>query len=268
MPEPGESVIAFMSGGLDTTVSIGVLLAEFKLLVYPLYVDRGFASKKKLESSIDYFSSLFSHRFPNQFHSPLKIRINIPHMSFSKPLIAAESHLIPNQKKARKGIPLQPAFYSLQAFHYAKYLEETRNIKVRTILGAWLPSNSEWYRYERLSSFRAQTLALCIQDNDNSWQFTSLAMEKELGFYFDKDVLTQLGHYLDLPLEKTWTCFFGYRYQCGVCPVCTTRKNGFKKAGIRDKTIYLNKLPWEYYVANFFQDQKQRFKFFKRIDVW
>jgi len=39
---------------------------------------------------------------------------------------------------------------------------------------------------------------------------------------------------------RTWSCYSSRRLQCGICESCNNRKNAFVKAGIFDKTKYLN----------------------------
>lgn len=39
-------------------------------------------------------------------------------------------------------------------------------------------------------------------------------------------------------LWMTWTCWKGGEYQCGACDACKSRRDGFIKAGVTDRTIY------------------------------
>jgi len=236
MPKKGEAIIALMSGGLDTTTVIGMLLECYKLNVYPLFINRNLPHKSRIVESVNFFSNYFSKKYPHQYNQPFEMSLSLPPLEIKKVLLRKENDI--QEGKLRKGVALQPAFYAQYAVYYAKYLQETQGIKIRTVVGAWLPSNSEWYGYESITSLRSIMLNICCVDNDYAWQFTSLPMEKDLGFYFDKETLVKIGTEIHLPLEKTWTCFQGNRTHCGNCPPCGTRSDAFLKAGITDKTKY------------------------------
>lgn len=236
IPKKGSPVIALMSGGLDTTVVVAMLLEKYGLQVYPLFINRMLPHGKKIRKSIAFFSRYFHRRYPKQFHPVFEMKMTVPPEEVREVILQHENDVIKYQN--RKGAPLQPSFYANYGVYYAKHLEESEGVRIRTIIGAWLPSNSEWYGYESFQSFRAIMLSLCCVDSDFSWQFTSLPMERELGFFFDKDALVRIGVSYNLPLEKTWTCYKGERRHCGTCPPCSTRIKAFLSAGVPDRTRY------------------------------
>ncbi|MBI5018897.1 7-cyano-7-deazaguanine synthase [Candidatus Gottesmanbacteria bacterium] len=236
MPKKRSPVIVLMSGGLDTTVVASILLKEYGLQVYPLFINRMLPHEKRIKKSLAFFSAYFRRQYPGQFHDIFEMKFTVPPAEVKDVILRKENDVIKYQN--RKGVPLQPSFYANYGVYYAKYLEEVNGVNVRTIVGAWLPSNSEWYGYESFQSLRAIMLNLCCMDDDFSWQFTSLPMEKELGYFFDKDELVRIGTAHRLPLEKTWTCYKGERLHCGTCPPCSTRMKAFHNAGIHDNTAY------------------------------
>lgn len=236
MPAKGSPVIALMSGGLDTTVVIAMLLHFHGVSVYPLFINRKLPHEKKVRQSVAFFSQYFRTHYPRLFHEVFEMELSSPPDEVKRVLLERENDIV--KHKNRKGVPLQPSLYAHYGAYYAKYLEETGCGKVRTIIGGWLPSNSEWYGYESLQSLRSIMFNLCCVDGDFSWQFTSLPMEKACGHYFDKDTLVQVGNSIRLPFEKTWTCYKGERIHCGTCPPCETRMRAFAAAGVVDKTRY------------------------------
>lgn len=52
--------------------------------------------------------------------------------------------------------------------------------------------------------------------------------------------IVQIGDELELPLDLTYSCYLGESFHCGKCPACNDRKQAFKKAGVKDQTIYQN----------------------------
>lgn len=239
MPKAGTPVISFMSGGLDTTVVTAMLMEEFRLQVYPLYFNRNYPHSHLHKASVDHFADIFSKRYPKLFHNPYQLTLSFPASELA-------DHLLPNcgdvyLNKAldqRRGIPFSPATFAHNTVHYALYLNETKGTKITTIFGGVLPSNIDLYSYESLTSHRAITLELCTGLKDFSWQFTSLPLEKELGFSLNKKDLVAWGHAHNLLLEKTRTCHINGKYHCGECITCYVRKEAFRKANVPDKTIY------------------------------
>jgi 7-cyano-7-deazaguanine synthase len=57
-----------------------------------------------------------------------------------------------------------------------------------------------------------------------------------------KDEIVTAGEKLGVPWDKTWSCYKGERLHCGTCPTCRARKDGFRKAGVLDPTVYQDAL--------------------------
>lgn len=54
----------------------------------------------------------------------------------------------------------------------------------------------------------------------------------------DKSDIVKLGDELNVPFDKTWTCYKGGKLHCGVCSSCRERKRAFIEAGVMDPTGY------------------------------
>jgi 7-cyano-7-deazaguanine synthase len=50
--------------------------------------------------------------------------------------------------------------------------------------------------------------------------------------------IIKLGTELGVHWEDTWSCYRGGDVHCGVCPTCRARRDGFRKAGVPDPTVY------------------------------
>lgn len=56
--------------------------------------------------------------------------------------------------------------------------------------------------------------------------------------YLKKNQTVQLGAYLGVPFELTWSCYEDGDVACGECTSCLQRLQGFKEAGLQDPIPY------------------------------
>ncbi len=240
MPPPGSKVVSLMSGGLDTTVVTAQLLDTFALEVYPIHFVRPMpaANPQKMEQSVRYFCNLFQKRYGKKCHKPVFLPLQFP-VKQTEERILEDGQVILNSKTGqRRGIPFQPSAFIHETINFLYTLSSGEQKKIKTIFASTLASNVRWYAYESLASYRALNLEVCTMLSDFSWQITSLPIEKEMGWYKDKEDLIKEGKKLGLPLEYTYTCQKDLPVQCGRCIVCLMRRSAFKNAGVEDKTIY------------------------------
>jgi 7-cyano-7-deazaguanine synthase len=52
--------------------------------------------------------------------------------------------------------------------------------------------------------------------------------------------IVRRGFELNVPFEKTWSCYNGAELHCGKCGTCVERKEAFMLAEIEDKTKYIS----------------------------
>ncbi len=57
-----------------------------------------------------------------------------------------------------------------------------------------------------------------------------------------KDII-DWGTRMGVPWQLTWSCYKGESLQCGLCPTCQARRQGFSDAHVQDPTIYQSPLP-------------------------
>ncbi len=67
--------------------------------------------------------------------------------------------------------------------------------------------------------------------------------------YIEKVDVIKLGHELNVPFELTWSCYEGREVQCGTCPTCIERIEGFKRLGIADPVSYEVGVLWPDFMA-------------------
>lgn len=56
--------------------------------------------------------------------------------------------------------------------------------------------------------------------------------------WFEKHAIVTLGAKLGVNFLKTWSCYAGGELHCGKCPTCFARQDAFRRAGIKDPTVY------------------------------
>jgi 7-cyano-7-deazaguanine synthase len=55
---------------------------------------------------------------------------------------------------------------------------------------------------------------------------------------WSKTDIIRRGVELNVPFDKTWSCYDGLEEHCGVCGTCRQRKEAFIAANITDPTNY------------------------------
>lgn len=224
MPTPNSPVINLMTGGIDSPLMACVLMETYHLKLYPLFLRWGQYNLENEEEALDYFTELYLKNYPKLFNRPKKVKASIPINEFLT--------------KTKDIVVLRNLTFAIHAVHYADYLEETQGIKIRTIFSSSVASDGRAVPDSTLIAIRATNLSICLNESDFSWQYTSLALEKTLGFYFYKDFLIKFARQHGVPVEKTWSCYQGGKIHCGECLPCQGRKEAFKMAGIKDPTKY------------------------------
>lgn len=69
----------------------------------------------------------------------------------------------------------------------------------------------------------------------NAW---SLVCVKAPFVRLSKTDIVKLGSRLNVPFERTWSCYVGGQIHCGKCGTCTERREAFILAGVDDPTEY------------------------------
>ena len=251
MPQFESSVILLLSGGLDTVIMWDILMRKYKLHVYPVFLRRGQIRMPLEENSVDFFSKYYAKQYPDLFHPPKKLTTFIPPLEIRWDITKFGTYLINDNLECR-GIPMYSSLLINYAVQYSYYLEINTAIKARTIFCGFMKGDGNNIRYETLTALRVNTFNVIHLTGDYSWQITSLALEKELGYFFNKEALIRYASIYQIPIEHTFSCIKYSYYHCGKCIYCEGRKKIFKRSGINDKTIYLNesKIPLVAQIVN------------------
>jgi len=259
MPKPNTPVILLVSGGLDSTVTWGILLEKYHLKIYPLFIIRDGQKSMREEKAVEFFIEYFSKKYPGQVYPLMKFTTSLSPKEIARELKNLQKYYHPERileilnqerqifKTSTNSHPqgILPALHLFYCLAYINYLYDRHLEKITTVFTGVMVGDGTVLASQSFTSLRNALLAACSVNNNYQIQYCSLAMEKELGFWFEKKDFIKIGWQMGIPLEKTWSCYNykGYPLQCGdACATCRDRRNSFHEAKIEDKTIYMSDL--------------------------
>lgn len=255
MPPPGTPVIMLVSGGIESTILWGLLMATYRLHVYPLFLRRGLIRSKHERRAVAYFYKFYSARFPTLCERPFELSGRFPppeieraaaqESSYYHPERILEHYEVGSGKTTLHSQGILTFTYPLYGVVYANHLWEHDNVRVRNIFNGVAPGDGDFLASQTFTSLRTALLVMNTATRERDWQFASLAFEKEIGTWLSKENLIALGAGLGLPLEHTWSCYGSGLYQCGnKCLTCYYRQLAFRAARVPDKTAYSGGTLW------------------------
>ena len=241
MPPRGSPVLACMSGGLDSTAIIAILLEEFGYNVYPFFINRGQSNIANEVKSRDFYDNFFKEHYPDTYHGVKELDITIPVKGY-KDMLRNTKHLKDNPAlRKRNTYPARNPVMFLAGMEYGYSLQSTGVFPKSLFIAE---QADDFSVHGSLTLMRIMNVLFCYLLDDWDWQFISLPIEKELGNYYGKDVLVKYCSEHNIPLEHTVSCTTKEELQCGVCAMaCWDRRMAFKKAGVEDKTQYQYPMP-------------------------
>lgn len=222
-----NKAIAVFSGGLDCTVAASVYAKDYEIHAITFnYGQKAFEQELKA-SQIICEKMGFKHHIINLdwlskiSTSSLNTSEEIPDVDFED-LDDAEKSA---ESASSVWVPARNTVFTSIAASYAE------SIGAEIIIVGWdkeeantFPDNSK----EFLKSF-----------NELFKVGSPIDIEiKAPAIDLDKDEIVKLGSDVNAPMELSYSCYKGTDIHCGVCESCMRRKRGFKKAGIKDLTIY------------------------------
>lgn len=225
-PKPLTPVVVSFSGGLDSVITTAILLEKYRLRIYPFFVRRAQRAIIPEQRSVDYFTYFFRKKYPRLFCAPFKITVPIPAIEIKNNL----------KNNSSIGHPMRNSIIMEYGVQHAVSLKNSKRVDVKTLFCS--TTASDQLLHSSLTALRSLMFHICVDMGDWNWQLTSIAVEKELGYYFGKDVLIKWAYQYDLPLEKTRSCIESKMRHCGKCKSCITRKQAFKMANVPDLTEY------------------------------
>ncbi len=246
LPPPQSSVLLLFSGGVDSVVTWGVLMAYFHLRVIPIFFKLSLLDWGQEEFSVRYFSFYYSHRFPNLFVKPKIFPSHLPFSGMFKNMLYSENwnpdDMLDYFLRLKYGLLGNVGPFFFRALQIAQVLEYLGD-GTRIIISAITADDSNVTPEASLTFQRLLLLSGIKATGDWRWQYFALPFEKQLGFWWGKKEILGIGNSLGIPLEKTWSCYGNDAWPCGTCPACSWRRQAARAARIKDKAIYLSEIP-------------------------
>lgn len=243
MPQSGEHVILFCSGGLDSILLWAYLMDKYKLKVIPVHFSSGTSHE---DQAFEYFKLFFAKKYPEHYCNALYFTYKydftfgtkeINNLSTDLQLIFPNSILSKNKLQMLFTKPItRIGLLAIKAFEFASLLESKKSIIVRTAFTGNMPEDIVGTRESTLTVSRTLNLFLCLLLGDFRWQFTPIALEPK--YFLTKKHMVEFAQKRNIPVEKTWSCDRNQRLQCGSCVSCKQRTKIFTITHIPDKTIY------------------------------
>ena len=231
-PPFNEDVMLLCSGGLDSVVSVDMVVRDWSPQLHLTYFRRGARAERYEEQAFDFFVDFYSDRYPDNIADPIKIECEIPSKEV-KPYI-------PEARTLTVGHPLRNSMMLNRTVECVVALNNKLDIGINTILKCSVGEDGTEPELGLLS-LRTQNLNTCVQTGNWEWQITSPLTERTLP---DRPIykIHLIKHALEneIPLEKTRTCFSEEETADGTCFACEKRLGAFKHLGLEDPIDYKN----------------------------
>lgn len=254
-----------LSGGIDSSVCIHLAARDWEEVV-GVSVFYGQRHSREIEAAAVMCNKLYAR------HHVLDLRSVVPQTMLTDPTQEVPNisyseiqGVSPTYVPFRNGLLLSAAASWIQG-ERAAWMKATRaasettirdmESEARTVFPA---AQLDEYR-RRLHQVLANEWALYFgahaEDAQNdaypdcSFPFTgAMANAIHVGTYYQlrlivplqwlmKVDIIKLGTELGVPWNETFSCYKGGDLHCGVCPTCRARREGFRKAGVPDPTVY------------------------------
>lgn len=243
MPPKGASVVACLSGGMDSVANLAMLMKVYGLKVFPFFINRGQSNYAYEKKSADYFNTFFKKTFSNLYNDYLEITVMTPGEEYKNLLRDAKRLVDPLPLRHNVSYPSRNPIIFLTGMEYG-YSLKAKGVEIKSIFASYVSSDSSYHC--GLTNTRLMNVLICQILNDWNWQFISIPTEREFGNFFDKDIYIKWGYENNIPLHLSRTCVKNFDIECGDCPTCWDRRKGYKKAGIVDPTPYKYEMSSKY----------------------
>jgi 7-cyano-7-deazaguanine synthase len=227
---PETKIFALLSGGLDSTVALAKMLAEYNADAIAISMDYGQRHAREIDAAMDVAHYLGVEQ------RTIQIGGIIP-----PSMLTDKTKALPNASYADLPHGISPTYVPF------------RNGLMLSILAAIAQG---WVRDDEANRQAVIAFGAHAEDAQN-WAYPDCTPEfigpfgaaVFIGTYqkvrlvaplmmMTKCEVVEMGVRINAPLGKTWSCYEGGEKHCGTCPTCRARKQAFRDAGEFDPTAY------------------------------
>lgn len=210
-----KSAVVLLSGGLDSAITVAYLLWLGHDVKAGVFVNRGQSNFNKEADA--------ARRVAEYFNIPLY------NASFS---VQDSKSIVPKDPSKKHLTPGRNLILVSLALPFVDRLD-CDTLALGNIISDEFPDCNPDFR-KKFREAASQALGREIEVVAPLADWPNWDKEGEIHFAY-------VAGYKKL-FEITWTCWSGGETHCGVCEACNGRKEGFKKAGLPDPTIYKDQL--------------------------
>ena len=228
-----NKIIVLFSGGIDSTVCLAKAVKEVgKENVLALSIDYGQNNIKEFNASEDICNYYGVERIIIDLKNVFKYS--------ASSLIKSSKHKIPHETYDKQYLKLGPnddvstnvSFRNGVMFSVAASYAISKKYNI-IYNGIHREDGVAYQLYPDCSSEFSGYMAQAI-DKGSSGRVKLVSPLVEMR---KKDIIA-LGIELEIPFEKTWTCYEDDDLPCGKCTACMDRIKGFEENGLKDKIKY------------------------------
>lgn len=217
-----KKAVVLLSGGIDSATAL-FMARDRGYACYPLVFDYGQRHKKEIESAKK-ISGLAGC-------AARVLKIELPWKGSS--ILDKDKRLPRNRalKDIKKGIPSSyvPARNTIFLSFALSYAEAIGADKI--FIGA---NSVDFSGYPDCRGPFLEAFGNVIREGTKAARENRrISLEAPLLFKTKAQIIKE-GMRRNVPYEHTWSCYEGKGRPCGVCDSCVIRREGFRKAGIKD----------------------------------
>jgi len=223
-------VVLLCSGGLDSIVAGYDQIAQNRI-VYPLFISYGQTHIIEVDNARAFSISKAKHKLKEaEFNLGALVGGSTTLAGDRGAKTITEDIPNPDKDRMRNVVPFRNFLFLLAASAYA--------YDVGAQLICIAANRDDRIRYQ---DCRPRTLerSMTVINDFLKDQFDARPLTLLMPFTnFTKGQIVQIGMRLEVPFEKTHTCYRGERPFCGRCDSCIDRLKAFREAGIEDPVPY------------------------------